>query len=216
MKQIILTVAVIATIAGITGPAKTTLAQDTASKSIPHKVGLIDMAEVFKNYKKFEIMRDDLKAQIEGSDIKAKAFAARLKKLSDEMKTFKEGSPDRTDRENSLLKVSAEFDAFRKGAQRDLMRQESQIYKTVYLEVTDMVTKFAEHYNYTLVIRFQRSAVKDAEKPPQVIQSMNRQIVFFRAEDDITQDILHHLNEQYKKSAGTPRNGRKSGTTINK
>jgi outer membrane protein len=202
VKKSILTVAMVAMIAGITGQTTTTFAQDAASKSIPHKVGLIDMAEVFKNYKKFEVMRESLKSQIEASDTKAKTYATRLKKISDEMKTFKEGSDARTLRENELLKVSADFDAFRKGAQRDLMREESKIYKTIYLETTDMVTKFAGHYNYTLIIRFQRSPVDEAEKPGAVIQSMNRQIVFFRPEDDITKDILYHLNTQYKKSGG--------------
>jgi outer membrane protein len=42
-----------------------TAAQADAS---PHRIALIDMARVFKNYKKFEAMRDELKGELTKSE----------------------------------------------------------------------------------------------------------------------------------------------------
>ena len=41
----------------------------------PHKVALVDMAFVFKNYKKFEVLREDLKEEIQASEGEAKSRA---------------------------------------------------------------------------------------------------------------------------------------------
>ena len=46
-------------------------AAPAAASNLPHKVGLIDMAHVFKNYKKFEALREDLKIEISESENKA-------------------------------------------------------------------------------------------------------------------------------------------------
>ena len=67
------------------------LAQDAAKppatpKDVsPHRVGLVDMAEVFQGYKKFEDMRSELQAEIEKSDAEAKLMVERMQKMQQEM-----------------------------------------------------------------------------------------------------------------------------------
>ena len=67
MKRIIVSASAIALLAGVLSmtrdawsePGDAPAAKEAAS--IPHKVGLIDMAHVFKHYKKFEMLREELK-----------------------------------------------------------------------------------------------------------------------------------------------------------
>ena len=67
------------------------LAQDAAKPaappkdSSPHRVGLVDMAEVFQGYKKFEDMRAELQADIEKSDAEAKLMVERMQKMQQGM-----------------------------------------------------------------------------------------------------------------------------------
>ncbi len=201
MSRIIVTTAVTAIIVSTVGLVSTAKAQQAAA---PHKVALIDMSHVFKNYKKFDAMREGLKAQIGQSDKQAKAMAENIKAIQKELQsgTFKQGSPQYNTREKELIRLTAEFEAFRKNTQRELMRKESQIYKQIYIEVTGTVKKYAEHYNYTLVIRFNRDQIggEDGENPQQIISGMNRQVVYFRGENDITDPIVNYLNSQYAKA----------------
>ena len=83
----------------------------------------------------------------------------------------------------------------------EFLRAEADIYKTVYLEVQDAVTMYAEHYNYTLIMRFNRAKVEDAENPQEIIQSMNRPVVYYNDQDDLTEPILQYLNNQYGRTA---------------
>jgi outer membrane protein len=164
----------------------------------PHKVGVIDMAHIFKHYQKFETLREDLKAEIEQSEQDAKAQAVQLKGLQDQMKDFKEGSPEAIELEQKIAKGVSDFEAYRKVAQRDFLRKESQLYKQIYLEVLDAVKLYADHYKYTLIVRFNREDLASVDNPQQVLERMNQQIVFHNDKIDITEAILNYLNGKYK------------------
>jgi Skp family chaperone for outer membrane proteins len=175
--------------------------QQGAEAPTAHKVGLIDMAEVFKEYEKFKTLRESLQADIEKSEAQAKAMIQEMQKLQEQAKTgqFKEDSPQFKQLEQQLIAKKSELEAFRAGQQREFLRKESEIYKQVYLETQDMVSLYAKHFGYTLVMRFNRNSVETADNPQEVIQSMNRQVVFHRTGDDITNPVLQKLNEVYSK-----------------
>jgi len=192
-------------------PDKTAAAP--AASTAPHKVALIDMAYVFKNYEKFKVLREDLKAEVEESENVAKNKMQALKTMQEQMKAFTENSPEYTQREAQLAKASAEFEAFRRSAQRDFLKKESQIYHTVYMDVGDLVKKYAQHYNYTLVMRFSREEL-DTENAQKLIEGMNRQVVYFREEDDITDTITDVLNRNFKPTpTSTQKPPTSTGTT---
>lgn len=170
-----------------------------AAPAMPYKVGLIDMGQVFKNYKKFEVLRSDLKAEFEAQEAKAKEMAQHAQELQQKMKQLKEGSPQYSAAEKELATASAEFESFRRSVQRDLLKREGQMYHQIYTEVSDVVRLYAEHFKYTLVMRFSRDEL-DPENPQQVIQGIGaRQVVYFRDEDDITEPVIDYLNRQYEK-----------------
>ncbi len=66
MKKLVVysTVLAVATICGLY--AEPAAAQGTPST--PHKIALIDMAHVFKEYEKFKALSDALRAEVESSD----------------------------------------------------------------------------------------------------------------------------------------------------
>src|SRR5690606_14114952 len=175
--------------------------QGAAEAPTAHKVGLIDMAEVFKEYEKFKTLRESLQAEIDKSEAQAKAMIQEMQKLQEQAKSgqFKQDSPQFKQLEQQLIAKKSELEAFRASQQREFLRKESEISKQVYLETQDMVKLYANHFGYTLIMRFNRNSVETAENPQEVIQSMNRQVVFHRAGDDITDPVLKQLNSQYAK-----------------
>ncbi|MEK6261318.1 MAG: OmpH family outer membrane protein [Planctomycetota bacterium] len=174
-----------------------------AASNTPHKVGLIDMAHVFKNYKKFEALREELKEEIGASESKAKAMQEELAEMQKQMKGLAEGGPEYAKAEQIIVKKAADFETFRRAASRDFLKKESQIYLQVYNETSDAVKKYATHYHYTLIIRFNREEL-DTENPQNLLQGMNRQVVYHQAEDDITPSVLEFLNRSYAKATATP------------
>lgn len=182
------------------------LTAQAPNAGIPHKIGLIDMGRVFKSYEKFNALREDLKAEIQKSDEKAKQMAVQIQQLRKEMQEFEPDSPEYLQREKRITQLSTEFETFRKTAQRDFLRKESQIYETIYLEVVDVVKKYAEYYKYTLILRYNGEKI-DASDPKSLIQSLNRQVVYHRPEDDITDSVIEYLNRRYQSAAAAPSGG---------
>jgi len=181
-------------------PAAAPVAKDTT----PHRVGLVDMAEVFQGYKKFEDLRAELSAEIEKSDAEAKLMVEKMQKMQVEMQESKlaPGSPQYELAEKGLLDAKGEFEAFRAATQRKLARRESEMFKVIYSDTTTMVKKYAEYAKYTMVVRFDRKDIDENTAPAEAVQRMNKQVVYYRADDDITDVVLQTLNKQYEGSAG--------------
>jgi len=172
-----------------------------AATSAPHQIGLIDMAHIFKNYEKFKDQTAGLQKLAEEAEAKAKAMMEEGKKGQEQLQTLVAGSPEYSALEAKLIKLKTELETFRQVEQQKIVRQQADVYKTIYLEVQDVVNRYAAYYKYTLVIRFNRADVADAGNPQAIIQNMNRQVVYYQTQDDITDPILKHLNDQYKKTA---------------
>jgi outer membrane protein len=210
VKKLIVSLAAVALVAGTLVYSRPGVGQDGAAASAAtgptHQVGLIDMAHVFKEYEKFKTLSEALKAEVEASDADAKAKVQRLQEMQARLTggTLADGSPEYATLEQQLVQGSAELETFRKIKQRDFLKKEAEIYKTVYLEVQDMVGRYAKYYKYTVIMRFNRTKVEAADNPQDIIQSMNRPVVYYHEQDDITDPILTSLNEQYRRASGRP------------
>lgn len=179
--------------------AGTVVAQQGAAKA-PSKVGLIDMAEVFKEFKKFTALREDLKNEMVQMDTAAKPQIQEMQRLQKQLQSgaFASGSPEKSQAEEQLINVSTKLEALRKKSQVDVMRKESEIYKDVYLEIQAAVEKFSKYQGYDMVIRFNSSKLEEQENPQAVLQQMNRNVIYHNPADNITGVIVKYLNKQYE------------------
>jgi hypothetical protein len=116
--------------------------------------------------------------------------------------------------EKALLDAKGEFEAFRAATQRKLARRESEMFKVIYADTTSMVKKYAEFAKFTVVIRFDRKDINDETAPSEAVQRMNKQVVYYRGEDDITDVVLQTLNKQYEQSSGVHRVAPVKGTSL--
>jgi Skp family chaperone for outer membrane proteins len=212
VKKIVVALVVIVA-AGVFSPL---MAQETAkpAQSVsPHRVGLVDMAEVFQGYKKFEDLRADLAAEIERSDAEAKIMVEQMQKMQQGIteSQLAPGSAQYEQAEKALLEKKGEFEAFRASTQRKLARRESEMFKVIYSDTTNMVRKYAEYAKYTVVIRFDRKDIDENTPPAEAVQRMNKQVVFYRAEDDITDIVLKTLNSSYEGAPGKAKATQVSG-----
>ena len=89
------------------------------------------------------------------------------------------------------------------------------MFKVIYADTTAMIRKYAEWAEYTVVIRFDSKDIEEDTPPAEAVQRMNKQVVFYRAEEDITEVVLKSLNSAYQKAGGkTPTPARAASATA--
>ncbi len=199
MKKLILSLLAIAV---VSTTASSVQAQSAAAATGGHRIGLIDMAHVFQNYKKFEALRTDLQAEIEKSDAEAKVMVERLQQMQSEIKKYDAGAPQYEQYEKQILDEKGKFDSFRASTQRQLARRESEMFKPIYTDVTAAATAYAKHAKYDHVMRYNRKGIDDTTNPQEAVQTMNKTFIYTNADNDITDVVLNYLNQTYEKSPG--------------
>ncbi|MEZ6062757.1 MAG: OmpH family outer membrane protein [Planctomycetaceae bacterium] len=197
MKKLILSLLAITLLASTSD----VFAQDAGRSSI----GLIDMAHVFQNYKKFEDLRAGLQAEIEKADAELQQKAEVMKQMQEELKRFEQGSAEYERGEKALLEAKGDIQAFQAATQRKLARRESEMFKVIYSDVTQAVTLGAQHMKFTVVMRFNRKEIDDSTSPAEAVQTMNKTILYFQPENDMTDSVLKYLNNRYEASSDASR-----------
>lgn len=164
-------------------------------------IGLIDVGYVVKNYKKFIRLRSDLQAEVQEREVDVRRMATEItskERAFNESRSKNKDSEKTAELQRELVRLKADFEKFRKDSQRTFIQKESQIYKTIYLEVVDEVNRQVREKQLVLVLRFSRADTAEAQDPKAVLESVNRSVVFYREQDDITELVLNQLNETYE------------------
>ena len=193
----------VATILLAAQPA-TILAQDANSASKPHKIALIDISKVLKNYKKV----DALRAEIAKSEPHRTSIGKKLETLEKRLGSgsLEPGSAKAAELEQQADSLKAELVVFNKNERKRILRREAQLLKTIHGEIKGVVKRAADAWGYTLVLRFNSSST-EATTPNSVVGELQRQVVYHRAEDDITKPVIEFLNKQFLKQSPAPRTG---------
>lgn len=214
MKNLTLVLIAALCLSGIPGSAiHAQNTQPAAAAAIPVKIGLVDMARVFKEYKKFLALRDGLKATMETRMQEAQAIATEAKEISEVMKQLKPGSAQFIQKESRLAELTTQFQTKQKIAQAEYVREEAKIFEQIYVEARDVIKLYSEHFKYTLVLRFNSQSLDPEDKNPQsVANSLNKLVVYHRTQDDITDAIIEYLNRRYQPTS-TPTVPQSAGNT---
>ena len=197
----------VATILLAAQPA-TILAQDANSASAPHKIALIDISKVLKNYKKVDALRAEIKAEIAKSEPHRTSIGKKLETLKKRLVSgsIEPGSAKAAELEQQADSLKAELVVFNKNERKRILRREAQLLKTIHGEIKGVVKRAADAWGYTLVLRFNSSST-EATTPNSVVGELQRQVVYHRAEDDITKPVIEFLNKQFLKQSPAPRTG---------
>jgi Skp family chaperone for outer membrane proteins len=181
---------------GLTAPAIGQTQPAAAAPAAPVKIGLVDMARVFKEYNKFEDMRASLKAEMETALAEAKSIAAKAEKVKEELKLLRAGSAEYIKREADLAQLSSDFETKRKLANVQYQRKEAEIFQDIYVDSVGVIKLYAEHFKFSMVMRF-NSAELDKTNPSSLANGLNKLVIYHRPQDDITDAVIDYLNRKY-------------------
>jgi len=167
----------------------------------PVTIGSIDMDSVLKNYDKFKVATENLRAEALTRHNDLMKIATEAKQQQELLQRLGPGTPDAKKCEDKITQLKAQFEAGRENAEREFTQKEAETMATIYNEIQAMAKRVAKQRKMTFVVKYTDQAASGGE-PNSVMAAMSRTILYADPTVDITRDVSHWLNQSYKVSGG--------------
>jgi outer membrane protein len=203
-------------LAVLIGPALGQQAQDAAvrkattqapgtkpSPPVPVTVGCVDMSAVFKGYDKVKVNSEEFKAAVLAKKNELMKFMAEAQQESETLAKLTPGSVDFKKHEDRISELKAKHEASREQYEREFTLREAEMLGTLYKEIQSMVSRVAQYKGFNYVVRVSNDPVTGSN-PNSVMMAIERPIVYADPRNDITSEVIYHLNREYKVAGGKP------------
>jgi len=182
------------------------------------RIGLVDIAYIFKNYGKFTRLYNALKDEVRLREKDMLDAQNELKVLMNSKQQLTPDSPDYKKLETKIVQKKGELELSGENARREFTQKEADLYHQTYQEVEGMVAAYAEQAKLTLVLRASRDNDSGTNNPQDVVKEVSQMVIYSLPNMDITQPILTALNQKdtgaaAKKPATVTPSPNKGGST---
>jgi Skp family chaperone for outer membrane proteins len=152
---------------------------------------LLDVSYVFEHLPRFKQMMDEMKADVDRAEQDVKTDREAIKKLVDRMEGFK-GTADYKALEEEVAKRNGNLAVKIQLQKKEFLQREARIYHNVYKEIQQEVDYYCQANGIDMVLRFNGDPV-DVERPDSVLAFINRPVVSYAKDRDVTPIILDRL-----------------------
>jgi Skp family chaperone for outer membrane proteins len=172
----------------------------------PASIGSIDMDKVLKDYDKFKVANENIRAEALERHNSLMKIATEAKQEQEKYQRMTPGSPDAKKCEDRITHLKAQFEAGRENAEREFTQKEAETMATIYNEIAGMARGVATQKGMAFVVKYSDAPASGSE-PNSVVAAMSRTILFADPSVDITATVTYWLNQRYKASGGpAPKN----------
>jgi Skp family chaperone for outer membrane proteins len=183
---------------GAANPAANAAAPAVAK---PASIGSIDMDKVLKDYDKFKVANENIRAEALERHNSLMKIATDAKQEQEKYQRMTPGSPDAKKCEDKITSLKAQFEAGRENAEREFTQKEAETMATIYNEIATMARAVAKQQGMAFVVKYTDQPASGSE-PNSVVAAMSRTILYADPSVDITQRTTYYLNQRYKESGG--------------
>jgi outer membrane protein len=169
---------------------------------VPVTVGCVDMSAVFKGYDKVKVNSEEFKAAVLAKKNELMKFMAEAQQESETLAKLTPGSVDFKKHEDRISELKAKHEASREQYEREFTLREAEMLGTLYKEIQSMVSRVAQFRGFNYVVRVSNDPVTGSN-PNSVMMAIERPIVYADPRNDITSEVIFHLNREYKAMGGT-------------
>ncbi|WZO96288.1 OmpH family outer membrane protein [Isosphaeraceae bacterium EP7] len=164
-------------------------------------LGTIDLEEALRKYDKFKVNSEEFAAAVQARKADLMQIMNDAKLASEKMSKLAPSSPDYKKVEIEITSLAAKGEAMKQQSQMEFARREAESVATVYNEIQAMVARVAPYRKITHVIKTSSSPVSGSD-PESVGLAMSKAMIYSDPRNDITNDVVLHLNNAYRQAGG--------------
>lgn len=158
------------------------------------RVALADLTRIFAEHEGFKKQVELMRIDIQEAEKQLKVRKEAIEQAGAALQTLPMGSVKRTEAEQkaALDQQTLQNDVNLQKAK--FMEQEARIYLEVYESVLAIIDAYAAEQKIDLVLRFNGDPIADQQNLQNVMQQLNRQVIFHDKGVDITDEIVRRVN----------------------
>jgi len=175
----------------------------------PMRIGVVNLIEVMKNYKKAQNMEVELRRLQQEWENKLKPFRDQMNALRAKYTSPGTSPVEKEQIEKEVRKVQIDFSVMEEDAKKDLMKKSGEVYKQIYREVDDAVGRFAGSNGYAAIFAFNDATTPDEKfAPGNVTRKLSLPAaampMYVGAGVDVSAIICNNLNAMYPAPGAVP------------
>ena len=156
-------------------------------------IAFLDITKIFKNHGRFNELMTELKGDETKAETAMKGEVDYVNRLMEDLKLAKPGTEEYSTREQEIARRRADMNVRIQLQRKEFLVREAKIYNQVYQEIAKEVEMFSAANGISAVLRVSSDPV-DPNDPQMVLQNINKQVIYFSRNMDITGAILDRLN----------------------
>ncbi len=157
------------------------------------RVALLDVSRIFKEHTRFKQQMEQMKLDVQAAEGQVRAKREALLKLNEQLQALQRGTPDYTRTDEALNAQQTELALSIQRSKAKFLQREAEIYYGVYQEIYQATNYFCTQNGFDMVLRFS-SEEADVQRPDSVLAWINKPVVWYNANLDITGYILQDVN----------------------
>jgi Skp family chaperone for outer membrane proteins len=181
----------------------------SAARPLQTRIGLVNMVQVLKEYKKFQVIENPIRTRQGELEKKLEGIRNQVAKMKETYGKSDTPQATRDQIEKDLRQKQMEYQIAEEDAKKELAKMQGEATVQIYKEVKDAVDRFALTYGYEAVF-FYNDAITpvDMMHPANVQRKLMQPAclmpLYFNPGMDISKHIVDNLNTAYQAAGGPP------------
>jgi len=173
------------------------LSQEKAAES-PLPIGLVNIEKIAQQYKPFLKQVAELQEQTKELQSSVTLKQSELQGVGTELQKAAQGTAEFQKLQNQYVRLQRELQTFAQEGQQKIRDKDFKNSLALHRELDQVLKPYCKAKGLKLVVRIQNSSLDENQNPQQILQAINRAVLY---EDglDITDDVLKLLAEKEEK-----------------
>ena len=173
------------------------------------RIAFIDVGKIFKNDARFKALMEDMKRDVQGAENLVREERDRIGKLEEDLRTYTKGTQAYQQLEEQITARKADLTVKVQIQGKQFQQRQAKIYYNVYQKSCKLPTTSANNTASTSC--FRSRVPREPRGGQSVIPYINKQVVWYADDLDITKQILGELN---RTAINPPRSADERGAAM--
>jgi len=174
----------------------------TATASGQTGVAVVNVEEVFANYKRPAVLEQQIRAKQQAVVEEAGSRRDQIERKRQALQAFKPGTADYEEKHRALRREEIDFQVWSTLEEEAIKKEHKEMFRAIYNDVKRGVAKVAKQRGYNIVLTYDTLTEEAPDSVALRQQILLQKVIYWEPQIDITQEVLKVINDEFDRNQG--------------